>query len=52
VSAVAWVLSNQPGRPQLKANLPEQLVKDMKIVKDQGWGKTTPVLPPVPGEPR
>jgi len=28
------------------------LVKDMKTVKDQGWGKTTPVLPPVPGEPR
>jgi hypothetical protein len=52
VSAVAWVLSNQAGRPQLKSNLPEQLIKDMKIVKDQGWGKTTPVLPPVPGEPR
>jgi len=52
VSAVAWVLSNQAGRPQLKANLPEQLVKDMKTVKDQGWGKITPVLPPVPGEPR
>jgi len=52
VSAVAWVLSNQAGRPQLKANLPEQLVKDMKTVKDQGWGKLTPVLPPVPGEPR
>jgi len=52
VSAVAWVLSNQAGRPQIKANLPEQLIKDMKTVKDQGWGKITPVLPPVPGEPR
>jgi hypothetical protein len=52
VSAVAWVLGNQSGRPQLKTNLPEQLVKDMKIVKDQGWGKLTPVLAPVPGEPR
>jgi hypothetical protein len=52
VSAVAWVLGNQVGRPQLKANLPEQLVKDMKTVKDQGWGKLTPVLSPVPGEPR
>ncbi len=51
VAAVGWVLANQPGRPQLKPNLPDQLIKDMKTVKDQGWGKITPVLPPLPGEP-
>jgi Zn-dependent M28 family amino/carboxypeptidase len=51
VAAVAWVLGNQAGRPQLKTKLPDQLVKDMKTVKDQGWGKITPVLPPLPGEP-
>jgi Zn-dependent M28 family amino/carboxypeptidase len=51
VAAVGWVLGNQAGRPQLKANLPEQLVKDMKTVKDQGWGKVTPVLAPLPGTP-
>ncbi len=51
VAAVGWVLANQPGRPQLKPNLPDQLIKDMKTVKDQGWGKVTPVLPPLPGEP-
>ena len=52
VAAVAWVLANQAGRPQLKATLPEQLVKDMKTAKDQGWGKVTPVLAPVAGEPK
>jgi hypothetical protein len=51
LAAVGWVLSTQTGRPQLKATLPEQLLKDMKTVKDQGWGKITPVLPPLPGEP-
>jgi hypothetical protein len=51
VAAVGWELANQSGRPKLKDNLPEQLVKDMKTVKDQGWGKVTPVLPPLPGEP-
>jgi Zn-dependent M28 family amino/carboxypeptidase len=51
VAAVGWVLGTQTGRPQLKTNLPEQLIKDMKTVKDQGWGKITPVLPPLPGEP-
>jgi hypothetical protein len=35
----------------LKATLPEQLVKDMKTAKDQGWGKITPVLAPLPGMP-
>ncbi len=51
VSAVAWELANQQARPELKTNLPEQLIKDMKTAKDQGWGKLTPVLPPLPGEP-
>jgi hypothetical protein len=52
VAAVAWTLANQSGRPQLKATLPDQLVKDMKTAKDQGWGKTTPVLAPLPGMPK
>ncbi len=51
VAAVAWVLGNQPGRPKLNAKLPDQLVKDMKSAQEQGWGKITPVLPPLPGEP-
>jgi hypothetical protein len=51
ISAVGWVLATQAGRPQLKADLPEQLVKDMKAAKEQGWGKITPVLAPLPGEP-
>jgi len=51
VAAVGWELSNQPGRPKLKDKLPEDLLKDMKTAKDQGWGKITPVLAPLPGEP-
>jgi Zn-dependent M28 family amino/carboxypeptidase len=51
VAAVGWVLANQPGRPKLNAKLPDQLVKDMKTVQAGGWGKVTPVLPPLPGEP-
>ena len=51
VSAVGWVLANQDGRPALNKTLPEQLIKDMKQAKDQGWGKMTPVLSPLPGEP-
>jgi Zn-dependent M28 family amino/carboxypeptidase len=51
VAAVAWVLGNQAGRPRLNAKLPDQLVKDMKAAKEQGWGKITPVLPPLAGEP-
>jgi hypothetical protein len=51
VSAVGWELANQDGRPALNKTLPEQLMKDMKQAKDQGWGKMTPVLSPVPGEP-
>ncbi|HVA16424.1 MAG TPA: M28 family peptidase, partial [Candidatus Dormibacteraeota bacterium] len=51
VAGVAWVLANQPGRPHLKADLPAQLVKDMKTAQTDGWGKVTPVLPPLPSEP-
>jgi Zn-dependent M28 family amino/carboxypeptidase len=52
VAAVAWVLGTESGKPRLNAKLPEQLVKDMKTAKDQGWGKMTPVLPPLPGMPK
>jgi Zn-dependent M28 family amino/carboxypeptidase len=52
VAAVAWVLGTQDARPELKSTLPEQLMKDMKSAKDQGWGKTTPVMPPLPGMPK
>ena len=51
VAAVAWVLSTEPGRPRLNAKLPDQLIKDMKSAQTDGWGKVTPVLPPLPGEP-
>jgi Zn-dependent M28 family amino/carboxypeptidase len=51
LSAIGWVLATQSGRPKLNAKLPEQLLKDMKLVKEQGWGKITPVMPPLPGEP-
>lgn len=51
VAAVGWVLAEQPGRPHLNAKLPDQLIKDMKSVQADGWGKVTPVLPPLPGEP-
>jgi hypothetical protein len=51
LSAIGWVLANQPGRPAINKTLPEQLMKDMKLAKDQGWGKVTPVIPPLPGEP-
>jgi hypothetical protein len=43
--------ATRPARPKLKATLPDQLVKDMKTAQTQGWGKLTPVLPPLPGEP-
>jgi Zn-dependent M28 family amino/carboxypeptidase len=52
VAAVAWVLGTQDARPELKSTLPEQLIKDMKSAKDQGWGKMTPVMPPLPGMPK
>ena len=48
MAAVGWALGNQPGRPQLNAKLPDQLMKDMKAARDQGWGKITPVPPPLP----
>ena len=51
ISAVAWTLANQPSRPALNKTLPEQLTKDMKAAKDQGWGQLTPVLPPLAEEP-
>jgi len=51
VAAVGWVLANQAGRPKLNEKLPDQLVRDMKTAQDQGWGKLTPVLPPIPGMP-
>ncbi len=50
LAAVGWTIANQQGRPLLK-DLPEQLIKDMKTAKEQGWGKVTPVLAPLPGEP-
>jgi len=52
VAAVAWELGNSAGRPKLKEKLPDQLIKDMKTAQDQGWGKITAVLPPLPGEPK
>ena len=51
VSAVGWVLANQEGRPKLNETLPEQLRKDMKAAKEQGWGKLTPVEAPLADEP-
>ena len=51
VAAVGWVLGNQDSRPEINSKLPDQLVKDMKTVKDQGWGKIAPVMPPLPKEP-
>lgn len=51
ISAVGWVLANESGRPKLNDTLPEQLRKDMKAAQEQGWGKVTPVLAPLPGEP-
>jgi hypothetical protein len=51
VAALAWTLGNQDGRPEINTKLPDQLIKDMKTAKDQSWGKTTPVLTPLPHEP-
>ena len=50
VAAIGWVLGNQVGRPRLNDKLPDQLVRDMKTVQEQGWGKITPVASPLPGE--
>jgi hypothetical protein len=51
VAAVGWEIGNRPARLKLNDTLPEQLIKDMKTAQTQGWGKLTPVLPPLPGEP-
>jgi hypothetical protein len=51
VAAVAWELANQPGRPKINAQLPDDLKKDMETVQKQGWGNVTPVLAPLPGMP-
>jgi Zn-dependent M28 family amino/carboxypeptidase len=45
VAAVGWVVANQAAPPKLNTNLPERLVDDMKTVKEQGWGKLTPLTP-------
>jgi len=52
VAAVGWTLANQADKPKLNTKLPDQLMKDMKTAKDQGWGTTTPVLAPLPGTPK
>jgi Zn-dependent M28 family amino/carboxypeptidase len=51
LAAAGWVIANTATPPKLNAKLPDQLVNDMKTVQDQGWGKLTPVLPPLPGMP-
>jgi Zn-dependent M28 family amino/carboxypeptidase len=51
VAAVGWQLANSAGRPKLKEKLPDDLLKDMKTVQTQGWGRITPALPPLPGMP-
>jgi Zn-dependent M28 family amino/carboxypeptidase len=51
VAATGWVLSNALTPPKLNAKLPDQLINDMKTVKEQGWGKLTPVIEPLPGMP-
>jgi len=51
VAAVGWTLANSATRPKLNVKLPDQLTNDMKTAKDAGWGKLTPVRPPLPGMP-
>ena len=51
VAAVGWELANQDGRPKLNEKLPDQLIKDMKTAQSEGWGKLTPILAPLAGEP-
>jgi Zn-dependent M28 family amino/carboxypeptidase len=50
VAAVGWEFGNGP-RPKLNAKLPDQLVNDMKTAQTAGWGKLTPVAPPLPKTP-
>ena len=51
VAAVAWTIGNAAERPKLNAKLPDLLVNDMKAAKEAGWGKLTPVAPPLAGTP-
>jgi Zn-dependent M28 family amino/carboxypeptidase len=51
IAAAAWVLGNAANRPKLNARLPDALVNDMKAAQAAGWGKLTPVAPPLPGTP-
>ena len=51
VAAAGWVLGNAATRPKLNAKLPDLLVNDMKAAQAAGWGKLTPVVPPLPGTP-
>ena len=51
VGAVGWTIANTATPPKINTKLPDQLVNDMKTVQAQGWGKLTPVLPPLPRMP-
>ncbi len=51
VAALGWVMGTTAAAPRLNATLPEALLHDMKAVEAAGWGKVTPVLPPLPGTP-
>jgi Zn-dependent M28 family amino/carboxypeptidase len=51
VAAAGWVLGNAATRPKLNAKLPDPLVNDMKAAQAAGWGKLTPVVPPLPTTP-
>ena len=51
VAGAAWVIGNAPTRPKLNAKLPDRLVEDMKAAQAAGWGKLTPVPPPLPTTP-
>jgi hypothetical protein len=51
VAAACWVIGNAATRPKLNAKLPDLLVNDMKAAQAAGWGKLTPVVPPLPGTP-
>jgi len=51
VASVGWTVANSATRPKLNAKLPDQLVNDMKAAQAAGWGKLTPVPPPLPKMP-
>lgn len=51
VAAVSWAVANAATRPKLNAKLPDLLVTDMKSAQTDGWGKLTPVPPPLPKMP-